>query len=112
MEIMKTSEILLRVGKINHEEIPKKAWAGKVLRYILFSILLSWITLLSSCAVGFETPDYGYSIVVPEYDSFGVLIDPWDYHWRSEHHEWIHRHPNWRHEYPRHHGGDREGEHR
>ena len=91
---MKTSEILLKAGKINHEEIPKKARAGKILKYLLFSIVLSWTALLSSCAVEYESPYY---------DSYGVIIQPWDYHWRYEHREWIQQHPNWRHEYPRHH---------
>ena len=99
MNIMKTSEILIQAGKINREKISKKTLAGKILKYLLFSIIFSWITMLSSCAVEYDTPDY--------YDSFGVVINPWDYHWRHEHREWIHEHPNWKHEYPRHHDEDR-----
>jgi hypothetical protein len=100
MKIMKRSEILLQANKINQEETPKIARAGKLLRYLFFFIAFSWITLLSSCAVENETPYYGY-------ESFGVIVDPWDYHWRHDHREWIHQHPHWRHEYPRHHEGHR-----
>jgi hypothetical protein len=108
---MKTLKFLLHVDKISHEEIPKKAWVGKVLKYILFSLMLSSLTVLSSCAVGYETPDYVYGgVIVPEYDSFGVYIDPWDYGWRREHREWIHEHPHWRSEYPRHRGEHHEGD--
>jgi hypothetical protein len=96
MKIMKRSEILLQVDKINTEELRTRTRAGRILRYLLFSFAFAWITLLSSCAVEYDTPE-GY------YDSFGVYIQPWDYHWRNEHREWIHEHPDWRHEYPHHH---------
>ncbi len=102
MKIMKTTKVLLHIDKINREETPKRRWRDKVLQYILLVFMLSSMSVLSSCAVGYETPDYAVGIEVPEYDSFGVIIDPWDYHWRHEHHEWIHQHPNWRHEYQRH----------
>ena len=107
---MKTSNVSLQVDKSNLEEIPKKAWMGRVLKYMVIIFMLSWPTLLSSCAVGYETPDYEYGYVAPEYDSFGVLIDPWDGGWRRSHTEWIHQHPQWRHEYRAHRGGHREGE--
>ena len=102
---MKTSKVSLRVDKSNLEEIPKITGIGRVIKYMAIAFMLSWPTLLSSCAVGYTTPDYEYGVVVPEYDSFGVLIDPWDVGWRHEHREWIHQHPHWRHEYSHSHGG-------
>jgi hypothetical protein len=108
IENMKTSNVSLQVDKCNHEEIPKKAWIGRVLKCMVIAIVLSWPALLSCCAVGYETPDYEYGYVVPEYDSFGVLIDPWDVGWRHSHAEWIHQHPHWRHDYSLHRRG---GEH-
>jgi hypothetical protein len=107
---MKTLKILLQVGQDHHEETPKKSWAGKIMKYLLFSLMLSSTVLLSSCAVGYATPDYAYGVVVPGYDRFGVYIDPWDYGWRHEHREWIREHPHWRHEYPRNHGEHHEGD--
>lgn len=107
---MKTSNILLQVEKNNHEEISKRAWVGRILRYMVIVIMLSGPALLSSCAIGYETPD-DYGVVYPEYDSFGVLIDPWDAGWRHAHGEWIHQHPNWRHDYRAHRGGHHGREH-
>ena len=107
---MKTSNVSLQVDKSNHEEIPKKASIGRVLKYMVIAFMLSWPVLLSSCAVGYETPD-DYAVVYPQYDSFGVLIDPWDTGWRHSHGEWINQHPHWRHDYRahrgEHHGGER-----
>jgi len=58
IENMKTTNVSLQVDKSNHEEIPKKAWIGRLLKYMVIVFMLSWPTLLSSCAVGYETPDY------------------------------------------------------
>lgn len=96
---MKKSEIILQTDQIGSGEKPKKTRAGNMLRYLLFSFFLSWIILLSACAVEYGTPHR-------HYESFGVIINPWNYEWREEHHEWVHEHPHWRHEYPRHRDDD------
>jgi len=105
---MKTSNVSLQVDKSNHEDIIKKTWTRRVLKYLLYLFMLFSITGLSSCAVGYETPDDEYGVVYPEYDSFGVLIDPWDGGWRHSHAEWIHSHPHWRHDYRAHRGAHHE----
>ncbi len=97
---MKRSKILLEADKIIPKEMPKKTRAGKILRYLLFSAVISSAVILSSCSVEYESPYH-------EHDRYGVIIDPWDYHWRHEHHEWIEEHPQWRREYPRHEDEDR-----
>jgi hypothetical protein len=53
---MKKLKILQKVDKINNEETPKKLKAFKSLRYIIsiIIIMLSCITLLSSCFIGFR----------------------------------------------------------
>jgi hypothetical protein len=99
IENMKTKKVSLQVEMNDHEEIPKNAWIRRYLKYAVIIIMLSAPPILSSCAVGYETPYDDYGVIVPEYDSFGVVIDPWDYGWRHEHREWINQHHHWRHDY-------------
>jgi|GEM_PF-2167624 len=86
------------------EKAQKIISKGKLLWVVLFSFIFSLTGLWSSCAIGYHTPYEGYEIVEPEFYG-GVIIDPWDYHWRREHHEWIEQHPNWRHDYRNYRGG-------
>ena len=53
---MKTSTILCQEDKSNIEEMPKKARAGKLLKYLLFIFMLVQIFVFYSCAVEMRTP--------------------------------------------------------
>ena len=46
---MKTSKMLLPTEKSNNEEIPGNAGAAIFLRSILVILMMSWLTVLSSC---------------------------------------------------------------
>lgn len=80
-------------------------------KIVLLFLIISLTTLLSSCTIGYHSPysSRGYAgyngyydgyggYVYPEYYG-GVIVNPWNYRWRHEHHEWIYSHPNWRHDY-------------
>jgi hypothetical protein len=62
---MKTSTNLLQAEKCQNEETPKKASAGKLLKYLLFSFMFLQIFVLYSCALEYRTP---------RYDRNGVMI--------------------------------------
>lgn len=107
---MKTLNNFLKVDKNNQEETTKKMRTGRISRYLIYIFMFSWTLIMSSCAVGYHTPGYNeYAVITPEYDNFGVLINPRDYGWRHQHRDWIRQHPHWRKEYPHreHHAGDR-----
>jgi hypothetical protein len=55
---MKTLEIHIESDKRNSEEMPKRMRTGRVLKSILIIFMLSWVTILSSCAVAVRTPRY------------------------------------------------------
>jgi hypothetical protein len=53
---MKTSTNLLQAERCQNEATPKKAIAGKVLRYLLFIFMFLQIFVLYSCEVAYRTP--------------------------------------------------------
>ena len=63
---METSKILRESALSIKEVTSKKAIVGRVLKSVLFIVLLSWIMVLSSCAVEMRTPRYNPSGVVIE----------------------------------------------
>jgi hypothetical protein len=77
---MKTlKKISLQSIESNNEETPKKPRAGKLLMPVLVIFMLSWITLLSSCAVFVGTPRHeGHAVIVGHHD---------ERHGNNEHHD-------------------------
>jgi len=63
---MKTLEIILQADKINSEKTQKLLNAGRILKFTLVIIMLSWITILPSCVVAVRTP---------RNDTNGVIIE-------------------------------------
>jgi hypothetical protein len=63
---METSKILQESDLSINGVTSKKAIVGRILKSVLFIFLLSWIMVLSSCAVGIRTPQYHTSGVVVE----------------------------------------------
>jgi hypothetical protein len=61
---MKTSTLNLQDEKSNQEETPKKAKAGRVLRYLLFSFMFLQLFVLYSCEVEYRTPRHHRTEVV------------------------------------------------
>jgi len=53
---MKTSITILHNAKSNGEETPKKANAGKLVKFAIVLSLVIWVSLLSSCAVIIRAP--------------------------------------------------------
>lgn len=72
---MKTSTNLLQAEKCQNEETPKKASAGKLLKYLLFFFMFLQIFLLYSCTVGLRTShSHRHSNGVVIYDSYGSNV--------------------------------------
>ena len=53
---MKTSINALHIRKGNDEEVSKKTGTSKLIKLVLVIFTLSWISLMSSCMVGFDVP--------------------------------------------------------
>ena len=58
---MKTLKNLLLAEKCGMRA-PKTSRAGKVVRFMLVIFMLSWISVLTSCAVEMRTPSPGISV--------------------------------------------------
>ena len=76
---MKTLEILHQTENRKNEETPKKTVAGIAAKFLFFIFVLSWITILPSCAVAVRTPHTVSTGVVVEHNDRGGR------HNRSEH---------------------------
>ena len=88
---MKTSTILLREDK-NNEEIPLRAKAGKVLRYLLFTFMFLQLFMLYSCEVAYRTPRHVRSEVIIEGSDRGDRHDNGRHNGRNNHFENDDRH--------------------
>jgi hypothetical protein len=67
---MKASTNLLQAEKCRNEETPKKAVAGRLLKYLLFFFMFLQVFLLYSCTVGLRTShSHHHSSGVVVYDN-------------------------------------------
>ena len=83
---MKTLKNTFQPDKSSNEECPKKLIAGLFFKPVFIIVLLSYITLMSSCFIGYHNPRHERRGEVIDNSNHDNHHDHDDHHDNNDHH--------------------------